>query len=80
LLVLPGRITRLKGHEDFLKLIAALRKTRPQVHGVIVGDTHPRKRAYLGELQQLVTQLGLTNDITFVGHRPTCAKFSRYRN
>jgi glycosyltransferase involved in cell wall biosynthesis len=69
LLVLPGRITRLKGHEDFLKLVAALRPTHPQVHGVIVGDTHPRKRAYLGELQQLVTQLGLSNDITFVGHR-----------
>jgi glycosyltransferase involved in cell wall biosynthesis len=69
LLLLPGRITRLKGHEDFLRLIAALRKTNPQAHGVIVGDTHPRKRAYLGELQQLVRQLGLANDVTFVGHR-----------
>ncbi len=69
LLVLPGRITRLKGHEDFLKLIAALRKTNPQIHGVIVGDTHPKKRAYLDELKQLVHQLGLTNAVTFVGHR-----------
>lgn len=69
LLLLPGRITRLKGHEDFLRLIAALRKTNPQAHGVIVGDTHPRKRAYLAELQQLVQRLGLTNDVTFVGHR-----------
>lgn len=69
LLLLPGRITRLKGHEDFLRLIAALRKTNPQVHGVIVGDTHPRKRAYLAELQQLVQQLDLAKDVTFVGHR-----------
>jgi glycosyltransferase involved in cell wall biosynthesis len=69
LVVLPGRITRLKGHEDFLKLIAALRNTNPQIHGVIVGDTHPKKRAYLDELKQLVQQLGLTNGITFVGHR-----------
>ena len=69
LLLLPGRITRLKGHEDFLRLIAALRKTQPQIHGVIVGNTHPRKRAYLGELQQLVRQLGLAKDVTFVGHR-----------
>lgn len=69
LLLLPGRITRLKGHEDFLRLVGALRKTQPTVHGVIVGDTHPRKRAYLTELQQLVQQLGLTADITFVGHR-----------
>jgi glycosyltransferase involved in cell wall biosynthesis len=69
LLVLPGRITRLKGHEDFLKLLAALRQTHPQIHGVIVGDTHPKKRAYLDELKQLVHQLNLTNDVTFVGHR-----------
>lgn len=69
LLVLPGRITRLKGHEDFLKLIAALRKTNPLIHGVIVGDVHPKKRAYLDELKQLVQQLDLTNDVTFVGHR-----------
>lgn len=69
LLVLPGRITRLKGHEDFLKLIAALRKTNPQIHGVIVGDTHPRKRAYLDELKQLVQQLNLGDDVSFIGHR-----------
>lgn len=69
LLLLPGRITRLKGHEDFLRLIATLRKTNPKIHGVIVGDTHPRKRAYLAELQQLVAQLNLANDVTFVGHR-----------
>lgn len=70
LLVLPGRVTRLKGHEDFLKLLAGLRKTNPQIHGVIVGDVHPKKRAYLDELKQLVQQLGLPNDVTFVGHRP----------
>jgi glycosyltransferase involved in cell wall biosynthesis len=69
LLLLPGRITRLKGHDAFLRLIAALRKTNPQVHGVIVGDTHPRKRAYQTELQQLGQQLGLASDVTFVGHR-----------
>ncbi len=69
LLLLPGRITRLKGHEDFLRLIAALRKTNPKIHGVIVGDTHPKKRAYLDELKQLVAQLNLSADVTFVGHR-----------
>jgi glycosyltransferase involved in cell wall biosynthesis len=46
-----------------------LRKTNPQVHGVIVGDTHPKKCAYLDELKQLVQQLNLANDVTFVGHR-----------
>lgn len=69
LLLLPGRITRLKGHEDFLRLMVALRRTHPQIHGVIVGDTHPRKRAYLDELQRLAQQLGLTSEVTFIGHR-----------
>jgi glycosyltransferase involved in cell wall biosynthesis len=69
ILLLPGRITRLKGHEDFLRLIATLRKTNPRIHGVIVGDTHPRKRAYLDELKQQVQRLNLAGDVTFVGHR-----------
>jgi glycosyltransferase involved in cell wall biosynthesis len=68
-LLLPGRMTRLKGHQDFLQLIASLRKTGSAVHGVIVGDTHPRKRAYLAELGQLRDQLRLQDDVTFVGHR-----------
>jgi len=69
LLLLPGRITRLKGHEDFLRLMASLRTRNPNVHGVIVGDAHPRKRAYFAELQRLVQKLNLAKDVTFVGHR-----------
>lgn len=69
LIMLPGRITRLKGHEDFFRLIAALRRSHPNIHGVVVGDTHPRKRAYREELQRLVAQLNLDNQLTFVGHR-----------
>jgi glycosyltransferase involved in cell wall biosynthesis len=69
LLLLPGRITRLKGHEDFFRLIAALKQQGIPAHGLVAGDTHPKKRAYLGELQGLVAELGLTADITFLGHR-----------
>ncbi len=68
-LLLPGRITRLKGHEDFFRLIARLKSQGFPVHGLIAGDTHPKKRAYLAELQQLVASLGLDSDITFLGHR-----------
>ena len=70
LLLLPGRITRLKGHEDFLKLIATLKHNGLPVHGLIAGDTHPKKRAYLEELRGLVETLGISADITFLGHRP----------
>ncbi len=69
LLLLPGRITRLKGHDDFLRLIAALRQSNPEVHGVIIGDAHPRKQAYLAELQQQVGRLDLSHNVTFIGHR-----------
>ena len=68
-LLLPGRITRLKGHEDFFALVAALKVGGLPAHGLVVGDTHPKKRAYLGELQAKVAALGLAGDISFLGHR-----------
>jgi glycosyltransferase involved in cell wall biosynthesis len=68
-LLLPGRITRLKGHEDFLKLIAALCREKETVHGLIVGDTHPGKENYLAELRTLAKRLGLERHVTFIGHR-----------
>lgn len=67
-LTLPGRITRLKGHDALLQLISTL-KDRFAVHGVIVGDAHEKKQAYLAELHTRVEQLGLNNHVTFVGHR-----------
>jgi glycosyltransferase involved in cell wall biosynthesis len=69
ILLLPGRITRLKGHEDYFNLIAALKHGGMPVHGLVAGDTHSKKRAYLDELHGLVSSLGLTGDITFLGHR-----------
>lgn len=68
-LLLPGRITRLKGHEDFFALIVALKVAGIPVHGLIAGDTHAKKRAYGDELRGLVGTLGLAADVTFLGHR-----------
>lgn len=68
LLTLPGRITRLKGHESLLKVVSAL-KDRYNIHGVIVGGAHAKKQAYLDELQRRVSELGLSDHVTFVGHR-----------
>lgn len=67
-LTLPGRITRLKGHESLLQLVSVL-KDRFAIHGVVVGGAHEKKQAYLEELQTRVTELGLSNHVTFVGHR-----------
>jgi glycosyltransferase involved in cell wall biosynthesis len=68
-LLLPGRITRLKGHQDFFELVAALKQTGVPVHGLVVGDTHEKKRAYLDELKQAVRGLGISEEIDFLGHR-----------
>jgi glycosyltransferase involved in cell wall biosynthesis len=68
-LLLPGRITRLKGHEDFFALVGALKNEGVSAHGLVVGDTHPKKRAYLDELRGLVRERGLEGDVSFLGHR-----------
>ena len=67
LLTLPGRITRLKGHEDFLKVIAALKDT--EYHGLIVGGAHPKKIEYLDEIKELARTMRVADKITFIGHR-----------
>jgi glycosyltransferase involved in cell wall biosynthesis len=69
LLLLPGRITRLKGHGDFFQLIKKLKQAGQPVCGLIAGNTHPKKLAYLDELHQQAESLGITNDIIFLGHR-----------
>jgi len=69
ILLLPGRITRLKGHEEFFELLVALKAEGLPVHGLVAGDTHPKKRAYLAELHGIVQRLGLGAEVEFLGHR-----------
>ena len=69
LITLPGRVTRLKGHHDFLDVIDRLRQRRPEVAGVIVGGEDPRKARYAAELRAAVTKRDLRNNIVFAGHR-----------
>jgi glycosyltransferase involved in cell wall biosynthesis len=68
-LTLPGRITRLKGHEDFIELIAQLKKHSEPVHGLIVGGASVKKQRYLNEMKNKIKESGLTQDISFTGHR-----------
>jgi len=67
LLTLPGRITRLKGHEDFLKIITALKDSG--YHGLIAGGAHPKKIQYLEEIKALAQEMGVADRVTFTGHR-----------
>ncbi len=69
LLTLAGRITRLKGHGDLLKLIARLKDRGVAAHALIVGGADPRKAAYADEMKALASSLNIADRVTFTGHR-----------
>jgi glycosyltransferase involved in cell wall biosynthesis len=75
LLTLPGRITRLKGHVDFLKMLVSLRDSGVDAHGLIVGGVDRRKLRYAAEIKKAVAELGLKDDVTFTGHRSDMKEF-----
>jgi glycosyltransferase involved in cell wall biosynthesis len=66
---LPARLTRWKGQEDFIEVMAALRARGVAARGLIVGEPHPRKRAFERHLHDLVARRGLGDIVRFVGHR-----------
>ncbi len=68
-IVLPARITRWKGQEDFLQIMAELVAAGHDVHGLIVGEAHPRRQEFLNEIREMCDTLGLAERITFTGHR-----------
>ena len=68
-LLLPGRLTRWKGQEDFIHLIAELVKTRNDVHGIILGGAEKNKQHFEEELKTLAEKLGVSEQISFVGRR-----------
>jgi glycosyltransferase involved in cell wall biosynthesis len=69
LVTLPGRITRLKGHEDFIELLARLKRRGLPVHGLIVGGASSSKQRYLHKLRYRVRSMGVAADISFTGQR-----------
>ncbi len=44
LICLPGRITRLKGHETLIELMENLQAEYPDVHAIVVGGADPKKK------------------------------------
>jgi glycosyltransferase involved in cell wall biosynthesis len=66
-----GRLVWWKGHDDFLRAMAEVIQTQPEAKALIVGasDSSPRNQAYCQELQQLVTDLGLSGHVIFTGFR-----------
>jgi len=68
ILLLPGRLSRYKGHAIFIELIASLAAEFPDVHGVILGQTRSGSR-YTAELEGLAQREKIFNRITFTGLR-----------
>ena len=63
--ILPGRITRLKGHDTFITSLSGICDLSWQA--ICVGD--PRENpGYVRELRQMVSRLGLEKRIKFVGY------------
>ena len=69
LLLLPGRITRLKGHHDFIALIDKLISQQLPLHGLIVGAKDHRRLGYFQELKSEISKRNLDEHITFTGNR-----------
>jgi glycosyltransferase involved in cell wall biosynthesis len=68
-IALPARITRRKGHADFLSLIATLHAHGAPMHGLVVGGADTRKQHLLAELRGQADKLGIAESITFTGDR-----------
>lgn len=67
-ITLPGRLSRLKGHEDFIELMAHLKQQGTNIYGLVVGDANSQHGDYANEIMQLAQQKGLDN-IIFTGYR-----------
>lgn len=65
-IILPGRLTRLKGHQTFLEAITKL-KRQDSIRYLIVGD-EPGKDHYQQELQAFILQHKLANKVQFTGN------------
>jgi len=68
ILLLPGRLSRYKGHATFIELLARLKFAYDDIHGVILGRAKPGSR-YINELEGLALRSGVSDNLTFCGTR-----------
>lgn len=74
ILCLPGRLSRYKGHPDFIELTARLLPDFPDLHAVVVGQAKPGSR-YRDELEGLAERYDVLDRITFVGAQTDMANW-----
>jgi glycosyltransferase involved in cell wall biosynthesis len=64
-----GRLVPWKGQHVFLRALARLTDSYPQLRGWIVGAAEAGKEGYRRHLRELVRELGLTERVDFLGFR-----------
>ena len=66
-----GRIVPWKGQDVFLRAFASIAPAHPEARAVVVGSAGNKQagQAFEAELHRLVSDLGLTERVTFTGHR-----------
>ena len=69
LILLPGRISRWKGHEDVLQALKLFQEQMPSTnaHLLILGEVGSHQ-TFKNELYQLIVSLGLTDCVHFMPH------------
>ena len=65
LLLLPGRGTRLKGHVDALRLLAALRAQGSAACLRLPGAREAGREAYIAEMENEASRLGIAGSVAF---------------
>ncbi len=66
LVILAGRLTRLKGHHDFLGIMERLKRAGSDAVGVIVGGEDPRRAAYANQIKLAARSC---DNVVLAGHR-----------
>ncbi|WP_231758425.1 glycosyltransferase family 4 protein [Microbulbifer elongatus] len=77
-LLLPGRLTRWKGQQDFIDMVAQLVRDHSDLQGVIVGAAEKNKQHFAEELKAQADQAGISDRITFTGHRSDMREWYRH--
>ena len=76
-LLLPGRGTRLKGHAEALRLLAALHAFHCPATLDLPGSREPGRERYLAELEARARELGLADAVRFLPPREDMAAVYR---
>jgi len=66
IVTIAGRLTRLKGHADFLDALAKVRERGVDAAGLIVGAEDPRRAGYAKETRERAARVG---GVVFAGPR-----------